>query len=78
MAHWQIGAKDRARSLYDKAIVTMQKNHTTDEQVSRFLVEAAALLERDNSTTIMPNGVAAFAIVSLDGKEEHAQRQPNP
>jgi hypothetical protein len=56
----------------------MQKNHTTDEQVSRFLVEAAALLERDNSTTIMPNGVAAFAIVSLDGKEEHAQRQPNP
>ena len=45
MARWQLGDKDRARQLYDRAVEWMVKNHPTDKELLRFRTEAANLLE---------------------------------
>ena len=44
MAHWQLGAKDKAREWYDRAVRWMDKNQPTDEELRRFRAEAAELL----------------------------------
>jgi serine/threonine protein kinase/tetratricopeptide (TPR) repeat protein len=44
MAHWQLGAKDKAREWYDWAVKWMDKNQPTNEQLRRFRAEAAELL----------------------------------
>jgi hypothetical protein len=45
MAHWQLGEKDKAREWYDRAVQWMDNNQPTDEELRRFRVEAAELLE---------------------------------
>jgi tetratricopeptide (TPR) repeat protein len=45
MAHWQLGAKDKARELYDRAVEWMDKNQPKNEELRRFRAEAAQLLE---------------------------------
>jgi tetratricopeptide (TPR) repeat protein len=45
MAHWQLGEKDRARQLYDRAVKWMAKNQPRNEELGRFRAEAALLLE---------------------------------
>src|SRR5262249_7178370 len=47
MAHWQLGGKDKAREWYDKAVAWMAKNQPNNEELRRFRVEAAELLELD-------------------------------
>ena len=41
LAHWQLGNKDEARKWYDQAIVWMEKNQPTNEELRRFRAEAA-------------------------------------
>jgi len=48
MAHWQEGEKDQARQWYDKAVDTMEKNHSQDDELRRFRAEGAALLGLDD------------------------------
>jgi tetratricopeptide (TPR) repeat protein/serine/threonine protein kinase len=45
MAHWQLGEKDKARELYDRAVQWMDKNQPKNEELRRFRTEAALLLE---------------------------------
>jgi tetratricopeptide (TPR) repeat protein len=45
MAHWQRGDKPQARSWHDKAVLWMEKNHPSNEELIRFRAEAAELLE---------------------------------
>src|SRR5207247_8933781 len=45
MAHRRLGAKDRAREWYDRAVQWMDKNQPKNEDLSRFRAEAAELLE---------------------------------
>ena len=44
MAHWQLGAKDKAREWYDKAVRWMDTNQPKNEELRRFRAEAAELL----------------------------------
>jgi tetratricopeptide (TPR) repeat protein len=44
MAHWQSGAKDKARPWYDRAVGWTEKNGPKDEELGRLRAEAAALL----------------------------------
>ena len=44
MAHWQNGAKSQARRWYDKAVATMEKDRSQDDDLRRFRAEAAVLL----------------------------------
>ena len=44
MVHWQLGDKDEARKVYDKAIEWMDKNQPKNEELLRFRAEAAELL----------------------------------
>jgi serine/threonine protein kinase/WD40 repeat protein/Flp pilus assembly protein TadD len=44
MARWQLGERDEALRLYDRAIEWMQKNRPNDEELRRFRAEAAAML----------------------------------
>ena len=46
MAHWQKGEKNEARSWFDKAVSSMDKNQSKDEESIRFRAEATALLGR--------------------------------
>jgi hypothetical protein len=44
MAHWQQGDKELARTLYDKTVEWSAKNSPDDDELRRFLAEAAMLL----------------------------------
>ncbi len=44
MAHWQLGAKDKAREWFDKAVQWMDKGKKDDAELKRFRAEAAELL----------------------------------
>ena len=44
MACWQQGDKSKARSWYERAVHSMEKNNPQDEELQRFRAEAAALL----------------------------------
>jgi tetratricopeptide (TPR) repeat protein/serine/threonine protein kinase len=44
MAHWQQGAKGKARTYYDQAVQWMEKNASQNEQLRRFRTEAEELL----------------------------------
>ena len=44
MAHWRLGAKDKAREFYDRAVQWMDKNQPKNEELRRFRAEAAELL----------------------------------
>jgi uncharacterized protein HemY len=45
MAHWQLGAKDKARAWYDRAVQWMDKNQPKSKELRRFRAEASQLLE---------------------------------
>jgi tetratricopeptide (TPR) repeat protein len=45
MAHWQLGEKDKARELYDRAVKWMDENQPKNEELGRFRAEASQLLE---------------------------------
>ena len=45
MAHWQVGEKAKARDFFDRAVQWMDKNQPKNEELRRFRVEAAELLE---------------------------------
>jgi hypothetical protein len=45
MAHWQLGQKEKARELYDRAVQWMDKNEPKNEELRRFRAEASQLLE---------------------------------
>ena len=45
MAHWQVGDKEQARKWYDRAVEWADKNQPADARLRRFRVEAAELLE---------------------------------
>ena len=61
MAHYQKRDKNAAHSWYDRAVAWMDQNQSKDEELIRFLAEAAALIRPKDSHAKMPNGVAAFA-----------------
>ena len=44
MAHWQLGHKEEAQPLYDKAVDSMEKYDPDDEELLHFRAEAAELL----------------------------------
>jgi tetratricopeptide (TPR) repeat protein len=44
MAHWKLGEKEKARELYDRAVLWMDKNQPQNEELRRFRAEAAELL----------------------------------
>ena len=44
MAKFQEGQKDQARQWYDRAVETMEQDHSQDHELRRFRVEAGALL----------------------------------
>jgi tetratricopeptide (TPR) repeat protein len=44
MAHWQLGHRDQARNLYDRAVEWMDKNQPRNDELKRFRAESAALL----------------------------------
>ncbi|MCI0334696.1 MAG: hypothetical protein L0228_15880 [Planctomycetes bacterium] len=50
MAEWKLGNRDAARVWYDKAVVWME-NNPTNEDVTRFRAEAAALLGPPQAVT---------------------------
>jgi tetratricopeptide (TPR) repeat protein/tRNA A-37 threonylcarbamoyl transferase component Bud32 len=45
MAHWRLGAKDKAREWYDRAVEWMDKNQPKNEELIRFRTEVEALLK---------------------------------
>jgi serine/threonine protein kinase len=45
MAHWRLGNKSEGRACYDRAVQWMEKNKPQDQELHRFRVEAAALLD---------------------------------
>jgi serine/threonine protein kinase len=45
LAHWQLGEKEKARQLYDRAAQWMDKNEPKNENLRRFRAEAVELLE---------------------------------
>ena len=45
MAHWQLGERDEARKWYERAVPWMDKKKPNDEELRRFRVEAANLLQ---------------------------------
>jgi serine/threonine protein kinase len=45
MAHWRLGNKSEGRACYDRAVLWMEKNKPQDQELHRFRVEAAALLD---------------------------------
>jgi tetratricopeptide (TPR) repeat protein len=47
MAHWQLGNRDEARRWYDRAVAWTEKHEPKNEELRRFRVEAAELLERN-------------------------------
>lgn len=51
MTHWQLGSKERARDLYDQAIVSMERQQPQDEELVRFRAEASQLLELADELT---------------------------
>lgn len=66
MARYQRGRKDQARQWYDRAVDTMEKNHSQDDELRRFRAEAAALLGlADRPTTAVK-------------KEKNTTRQSKP
>jgi tetratricopeptide (TPR) repeat protein len=44
MAHWRLGAREQARTWYDKAVAWMDKRNPQNEDLKRFRAEAAELL----------------------------------
>jgi tetratricopeptide (TPR) repeat protein len=44
MAHWQLGEKDEAGQLYNRAVEWMEKNQPDNDELRRFRAEAAELL----------------------------------
>ncbi|HKI20441.1 MAG TPA: tetratricopeptide repeat protein, partial [Isosphaeraceae bacterium] len=66
MARWQSGQKDQARQSYDRAVDSMEKNHSQDYELRRFRAEASALLGVTDNPT--PAG----------RKEETPTRHPSP
>ena len=44
MAHWRLGAKDKAREWYDRAVRWMDDNQPKDEELRRFRAEAEDVL----------------------------------
>jgi eukaryotic-like serine/threonine-protein kinase len=44
MAHWQIGDQEQARNWYDRAILWMEKNQSSNEELRRFRAEAEELI----------------------------------
>jgi hypothetical protein len=46
MAHWKLGAKDKAGAWYDRAVEWMDKNQPNNKELRRFRAEAAELLGR--------------------------------
>lgn len=44
MAYWRNNEKDQARQWYGRAIETMEKDHSEDDELRRFHAEASALL----------------------------------
>jgi serine/threonine protein kinase/tetratricopeptide (TPR) repeat protein len=51
MAHWQLGDKQQARALYDRAIQWMDEHQPRDEKLRRWRAEAAALLDATDNPT---------------------------
>ena len=47
MAHWQLGEKDMARDLYDRAVKWRRENETANQELSRLDVEAKKLMQSD-------------------------------
>ena len=45
MAHWKLGDKEEARQQYDQAVHWMEKNQPQNEELRRFRIEAAELLQ---------------------------------
>jgi serine/threonine protein kinase/tetratricopeptide (TPR) repeat protein len=54
MTHWQLGDKGKARQLYDRAVARMKKDPSSDEDISRLRLEAAALLMVEESSKPAP------------------------
>ena len=52
MAHWELGYKEQARKLYDRAAEWMAKNRSNDEELRRFRAEAAELLGIKHQPTV--------------------------
>ena len=44
MTRWQLGDKERARELYDRAVEWAEENEPEDEELARLRAEAAELL----------------------------------
>ena len=44
MAHWQLGQKENARRVYDKAVAWMASHRPDDEELKRFRAEAEEVL----------------------------------
>jgi Tfp pilus assembly protein PilF len=44
MAHWQLGSKDEARTVYETGVEWMQRKMPQDEELRRFRAEAAQLV----------------------------------
>ena len=61
-----IGQKDKARQWYGRAVESMEKNKSQDDELRRFRAEAAALLGVTDHPT------------SSGKKEENAPRKPKP
>jgi tetratricopeptide (TPR) repeat protein/tRNA A-37 threonylcarbamoyl transferase component Bud32 len=54
MAHWQLGHRDEARKLYDRAARWMARNGVTNEQLLGFQAEAAGVLKIDYPSKTKP------------------------
>ena len=50
MAHWRLGEKDAALTLFNDAAAEMDRSKSRDEMSLRFRAEAAALLGRSDAS----------------------------
>ncbi len=61
MAHWQLGHQEEAMQWFDKAVLWIEEHKSNNQELVRFLAEAAALLERQtpriNPTADRPDPV---------------------
>jgi serine/threonine protein kinase/tetratricopeptide (TPR) repeat protein len=55
MAHWQLGHREEARTLYDRAAQWMEQHAVANDRLLSFQAEAAALLKIDYPKTKPPS-----------------------
>jgi hypothetical protein len=66
MAHWQLGARDRARKGYDTVVTWMDANKPHDSSLRRLRAEGASLMGLGDGMTPVGDGKPARKVENFE------------